>query len=132
MAAHVTTGKSWPDGSPCIQGSVLYLKGEGTDRSIQLRMQAAGADPNYYYVSGRKDDDDAPMIDLALDISGIQHAIDSIPNLRMIIVDTLDSMYPSMRMIDNANIRKCLFPLQEIAEKRNLAVVVFAHTNKGG
>jgi len=132
FTGHVTTGRAWPDGSACPQGTVFYLKGEGTDASIRDRMKLAGADPKQYHLIGRADDDDAPMLDLTLDVPLIVDELNNYPDTKLLIVDTLDSMYPSMRMIDNANIRACLWPLQELAEKYGLAVVVFAHTNKGG
>jgi len=132
LTAHITTGKAWPDGSACPQGTVLYFKGEGTDASIRDRMKLAGADPKRYHLIGRTDDDDAAMIDLAVDVPLIDDALNEHPDTKLLIVDTLDSLFPSMRMIDNAHIRRCLWALQELAEKHGLAVVIFAHTNKGG
>ncbi|MEX2386552.1 MAG: AAA family ATPase, partial [Phycisphaeraceae bacterium] len=132
MTARVTNGKAWADGSPCPQGTTIYIKGEGTDASIRDRHKLSGADGSKYVVIGKTDDDDSPMIDLAEDGPLLNDALDQLPDTKLVIIDTLDSLFPSMRMIDNANIRRCLWPLQEIAEARNLAVVVFAHTNKGG
>lgn len=132
LTGHVTTGRAFPDGAPCPLGDVVYIKGEGTDAAIRDRMQQAGADPRRYVLIGKADDDESPMIDLAEDSGPLLDVLDQLPETKLLIVDTLDSLYPSMRMIDNANIRRCLWPLQEIAERRNLAVVIFAHTNKGG
>lgn len=130
---HVTTGRDFPDGSPCPLGDVLYIKGEGSDAAIRDRMKMAGADGSRYVVIGKADDETSPMIDLALDAgSSLRDALEQLPDARLIIVDTLDSTFPSMRMIDNANIRRCLWPLQELAEERDLAVLIYAHTNKGG
>jgi len=132
LTGRVTTGKAWPDDAPCGKGTVFYLHGEGTAASLRDRMKLAGADPSRYYLIGRAEggEDDSPMIDLAEDVPLIEAELTD--DVRLLIVDTLDSMFPSMRMIDNANIRRCLWPLQDLAERRKLAVVVFAHTNKGG
>ncbi|MEM1208120.1 MAG: AAA family ATPase [Planctomycetota bacterium] len=132
LTAHVTRGETWPDRAACRGGRVLILKGEGSDAAIRDRMELAGADPSRWVLVGRADDPDEPMIDLALDTGLVGDALDSIPDCRLVIVDTLDSMFPSMRSIDNANVRRCLWPLQELAEQRGLAVVLLAHTNKGG
>lgn len=136
MAGNVTTGKSWPDGAPCSRGRVLYLKGEGTDASIRDRMRNAGADPNMYHVIGRADvgdDDESPMIDLGKDDANLlAHELRMLDDVKLVIVDTLDSLFPSMRMIDNGHIRKCLWPMQELAADYDLALVILAHTNKGG
>lgn len=137
LTGHVTNGKPWPDGAPCEQGHVIYIKGEGTDASIRDRMKNAGADPTRYHVVGRADVEDdsgeSPMIDLAGDDTNLLiHAMREIGDVKLIIVDTLDSLFPSMRMIDNGHIRKCLWPMQELAEQHDVALVILAHTNKGG
>lgn len=140
VAGFVTTGRSWPDQTPVPQGAVLYLKGEGSDASIRDRLKLAGADLDKVFIVGRADtadDDESPMIDLANDHAALMRAVQDCEDqcgeaVRLIIVDTLDSMFPSMRMIDNANIRKCLWPLQELAEQTGICALILAHTNKGG
>ncbi|MCC6681137.1 MAG: AAA family ATPase [Phycisphaeraceae bacterium] len=132
ITAHVTRGRSWADGSVCESGSALYLRGEGTDRAIHDRMLQAGADPSRYAIIGRAEGAGNPMIDLASDVPLLAARLDDLPYTKLIIVDTLDSLYPSMNMIDNAKIRACLWPLQELAASRNICVLICAHTNKGG
>lgn len=131
MAGHFTTGRDWPDGSKCERGFVLYLKGEGTDRSVNDRFRLAGADPSMYGIVSRATGAGQEMIDLATDT---RHVADLIRqhDAKYVFIDTLDSMYCSMRMIDNADIRRCLHPMQSLAEKLGVCVIVFAHTNKGG
>lgn len=135
LAARVSKGMHWPDGAPCERGSVLYVKGEGTDASIRDRLRQAGADLPKVAIIGRADaeDDESPMIDLGTDDANLLALpMTEYGDVRLIIIDTLDSLYPSMRMIDNANIRKCLWPMQELAETWGVCVLVLAHTNKGG
>ncbi|MEM1356339.1 MAG: AAA family ATPase [Planctomycetota bacterium] len=136
LAGHVSVGQRWPDGATCESGSVIYCKGEGSDRAIRDRLRMAGADMDRVHVVGRAEDDDtddSPMLDLAgVDAGLLYHEIVAIGDVKLLIVDTLDSLYPSMRMIDNGHIRKCLWPVQEMAERLGICVVVLAHTNKGG
>jgi putative DNA primase/helicase len=131
VAGHVTQGRTWPDGSACEQGMVLYLKGEGSDASLRDRMQNAGAHPDHYIVVSRATGLGEPMIDLANDTPSVVDALDRYPDIRLIVVDTLDSMFPSMKMIDNASIRRCLWPLQQLSEERGICTLILAHTNKG-
>lgn len=135
LAARVSNGAGWPDGLPCESGSVIYVRGEGTDRAIADRLSLAGADMNRLHLVGRAevDDDSSPMLDMAgVDAVLLREAIEGIGDVRLVILDTLDSLYPNMRMIDNGHIRKSLWPMQELAEQLDLCVVVLAHTNKGG
>jgi len=45
LAIHVATGRPWPDGSPCPQGTVLFLSPHDSFRDTILpRMHALGAD----------------------------------------------------------------------------------------
>jgi hypothetical protein len=136
LTSHVTNGTPWPDSAPCERGSVVYIKGEGTDASIRDRMKNAGADASRYAVISRAEvhheSNESPMIDLAGDDANLlAHEIQMNGDVKLVIVDTLDSLYASMRMIDNANIRKCLWPMQELAEQLDIALVILAHTNKG-
>lgn len=135
LAARVSKGQHWPDGAPCERGSVLYVKGEGTDASIRDRLKQAGAELSKVAIIGRADaeDDESPMIDLGTDDANLLALpMTEYGDVRLIIIDTLDSLYPSMRMIDNADIRKRLWPMQELAETWGVCVLVLAHTNKGG
>jgi hypothetical protein len=135
MVSRVTRGMDWPDGTPCEPGHAFYVKGEGTDGSIQARMKLAGADPARYDLISCADtggSNDSPMLDLAgEDGALLAGAIQRQGDVRLVVIDTLDSLYPSMRAIDNANIRKQLWPMQDIAEHYDLAIVILAHTNKG-
>lgn len=134
MVSRVTKGQDWPDGTPCERGHAIYIKGEGTDASIQSRMKLAGANPIKYDVVGEADTDgdESPMLDLGgEDLPLLAAEIQRQGDVRLIVVDTLDSLYPTMRAIDNANIRKQLWPMQQLAEHYDLAVVILAHTNKG-
>lgn len=132
LTGHVTSGRDWPDGTKCEKGFVLYLKGEGTDRSVNDRMRLAGADPTMYGIISKATGAGQEMIDLATDSGCVSDLIDQNPDTRLVIVDTLDSMFPSMRMINNSHIRQCLWPVQSLVEKRGVCVVILAHTNKGG
>src|SRR5690554_6672987 len=45
LAARVTTGTSWPDGSACVPGDVLVMSAEdGIEDTVTPRAVAAGAD----------------------------------------------------------------------------------------
>lgn len=132
LIGHVTTGKPWPDGLPCEKGTCLYIKGEGTDRSVNDRLRLAGADLTKCGIISKATGAGDEMIDLATDAERVADLIDLHPDTRLVIIDTLDSMFPSMRMIDNTRIRQCLWPLQDLAEKWDVCVVLLAHTNKGG
>ena len=45
FAAFVTTGTSWPDGSPCSRGNVIIVAGEDSLEGVWApRLTAAGAD----------------------------------------------------------------------------------------
>ena len=47
LAARVTTGARWPDGTECPVGDVLILSAEdGLADTIRPRLDAAGGDPN--------------------------------------------------------------------------------------
>ena len=131
FAAHITNGWLWPDGAHCPEGDVLYIKGEGSDASIRERAELAGVNLSRFFVIGQATDEEDRMIDLAKDAALVAEVLEDKPGTVAIIIDTLDSLYSSMRMIDNANIRRCLDPMQRLAQDHSIALITMAHTNKG-
>jgi hypothetical protein len=89
LAAHVTTGSPWPDGSPSPAGNVLLCSGAAADDVIRARLAAAGADPARVHAmvrdpNGRFDDlhwwayvgaHDQPDVDPLLAIADRPHTL---------------------------------------------------------
>ena len=85
LAAVVTTGGRWPDGTICMPGHVLVWSGEDDAADTLLpRLLAAGGDPRrFHFVSGTVDRDGARPFDPATDIPPLLTAARGIPDVRV-------------------------------------------------
>lgn len=140
LAAHVTTGREWPDdpmsGPPL--GSVLILSAEDDPGdTIRPRLDAAGADParvhTFVAVETFNDKGEKSIRSLSLgtDLFILEEAIARIGDVKMVIVDPISAYLGDVDSHKNAEVRALLAPLSTLASKHRIAMVVVTHLNKG-
>ncbi len=137
MAARISRGRPWPDGSPCELGSVLFLTAEDDPAdTIRPRLDAHGADVSKVhvlagaYIVDAKDDQADMMISLA-DINIIEAALQQIDNCRIVVVDPIGSFLGGRTDAHRDNeVRSVLAPIGKLAEKYGPAVLAIAHRRK--
>lgn len=134
MAARVTTGRAWPDGSPCPEGEVMYATTEDHFAAVvRPRLTAAGADAARVHflegVTDMKGEEGAVFLDDHLPL--INAFAESHPTVRLLILDTLQSFCGSeTNTNNNASARRIMTPLKRFAEQRQIAVVALEHLTK--
>ena len=135
LAARVTTGAAWPDGSgDAPAGSVLMLnvEDEAAD-TIRPRLEAAGGDPSRVVILDGVKDADGPERGFTLsDASSLGDAVDELKDCRLVVIDPISAYMGRTDSHKDADVRGVLAPLQVLAARRGVAVVVVAHLNKGG
>lgn len=134
MAATVTIGGRWPDGSRCDKGSILIWSGEDDPADTLLpRLLAAGADRDKcYFITGTRDDDGIVQpFDPAHDLAGLQDAIAKIGDVRLLVVDPVVSAVTGDSH-KNTEVRRALQPLVDLAAGCGCAVLGITHFSKGG
>ena len=134
MAATVTTGGHWPDGTRCERGNILVWSGEDDAADTLLpRLLAAGADrARCYFVEGTRNEDGAlEPFDPAHDLHRLQEAVDAIGGVRLLIVDPIVSAVQGDSH-KNTEVRRALQPLVDLAAKCDCAVLGITHFAKGG
>lgn len=135
MAARVSLGSVWPDGtgrSP--MGSVILFGAEDdAGKIVRPRLEAAGADLSRVMVcqgatTGESADEAAGVI-LERHITQLRGALDGMPDCRLIVFDPLPD-YLAADQNDSAEVRAALMPLVRMAQEKNVAVVAVLHQNK--
>jgi putative DNA primase/helicase len=121
FASRVSTGMAWPDGSVNESaGGVLFFAAEDDPAdTIRPRLDAAGADSERVYYCRN------------VDLTEIESRIDRVPDCRLVIIDPIGSYLG--RHVDayrENEVRAVLEPLAEVACRRNIAVILVAHTRK--
>jgi putative DNA primase/helicase len=139
MAARVSTGAPWPDGSPCERGSVLLVTAEDDPGdTIRPRLDAQGADlSRVHQLAGLQrqeiDGSNAEAIFSLSDAGALEAALRELNDCRLIVVDPIGSFLGARTDAHRDNeVRAVLAPVAKLAEQYGPALLVVMHRRKGG
>lgn len=145
IAARVSTGRGFPliegiDDSclPMPPGNCCFINFESdAGREIKPRLRAAGADMSrIVLVKGHlpREDGSMDMINLTRDMPMIERAMDERfkgEGLQFMVLDPVVEFLPGVKLIDVGEVRAALRPLIDYAQRRQVAVAMIVHDNKG-
>jgi len=131
MAATVSRGNQWPDGSPCPLGSTLLVSGEDfiseddeSDDTTLPRLIAANADMNnVHYISQNE-------FHLFKLLPNLEAEIRQKRDLNLIVIDPITAFLGKLDGNSNSDIRGLLAPLSQMASRTNTAILAVSHLNK--
>jgi archaellum biogenesis ATPase FlaH len=135
MAATVTTGGTWPEGTKAQLGSVVFVQSEEIMAvDILPRIDAHGGDLNkvHFYIGGKYEgaDDSEAHFSLASGVDVLEEFIDAIGDVRLLVIDPLGEFIEEMSGNTETDVRRLLRPIRIFAERKGIAVVLMAHLNK--
>lgn len=139
IAARITRAMPWPfdDNSTPIEGSVAFVALEDSPKTtIVPRLEAAGADLNRVHIidgvarfdAGGQYSIDA--LDIGRDIERLRRFHQTAPNLKLVIIDPLDSALGETDPINSVKVRRALWPLKEWCEESGVTAILVCHFNK--
>jgi putative DNA primase/helicase len=133
MAATVTIGGRWPDGSRCEPGNVLIWSGEDDPADTLLpRLLAAGGDrTRVFFVTGTRVDGEVQSFDPARDMQALEYQANLIGGVKLLIVDPVVSAVAGDSH-KNTEVRRALQPLVDLASRLDAAALGITHLSKGG
>jgi putative DNA primase/helicase len=133
LAATITIGGRFPDGTRCEAGNVLIWSGEDDPADTLLpRMIAAGANRSrVFFVDGARIDGQVVPFDPARDMLGLLEAVDSIGGCSLLVVDPVVSAVAGDSH-KNGEVRRALQPLVDLAAATGAAVLGISHFSKAG
>jgi putative DNA primase/helicase len=132
LAATVSSGGRWPDGSRARAGSVVIWSGEDDNAdTLNPRLRAAGADLHRVHtVGGVIDQGESFPFDPSRDMAALRDAIAGLPDVRLIVIDPVVSAI-SGDSHKNAEVRRGLQPLVDLAGELRCALLGVTHFSKG-
>jgi putative DNA primase/helicase len=132
MAATITRGGRWPDGTRPTAGDVLIWSGEDDPAdTLTPRLMAAGADlERCHLITGTRDDDGLRAFDPARDMPALAAAALPLADVALLMVDPLVSAVAGDSH-KNAETRRALQPLVDLAGQLGAAVIGISHYTKG-
>lgn len=133
LAATLTSGGRWPDGSRATAGRVLMWSGEDdAGDTIAPRLRAAGADESrFVLIAGRTRNGKRQAFDPAHDLPALAVAAARLGDVAMLIVDPLVAALGDADSHRNAETRNALAPLVELGQQFDAAVIGITHHSKG-
>lgn len=134
LAAAITTGAPWPDGTPGgPPGDVIVWSGEDDiDDTLAPRLRAAGANmKKIHFVRAHRKAGEARPFDPGTDFPALLEAAKGLPNLRMVLVDPIANAVTGDSH-KGAEVRRGLQPLVDLAAAADVAVMGISHLSKGG
>lgn len=132
IARSITNGEPLPDSQGQMEtGDVMFITYEDPPSLVKMRAKVLGIDLDHLYVIEGQEDENGNMIPFNQDdVIHLDAAItESYPNTKLLVVD------PWTRYLDDEDfkdyiIRRALAPLEMLAQKHHLTVIVVAHVNK--
>jgi len=133
LAAIITRGDCWPDGTLCSEsGNVLIWSGEDDAKDTLLpRLSAHGADlERVYFVSDVNEQNGVRAFDPSRDIPKLYKKASEMSEIRLIIIDpVVNAVLGDSHK--NGEVRRALQPLIELGEKLKAVILGISHFSKG-
>jgi putative DNA primase/helicase len=136
LCAHITAQKLFPDKFKAVLGDVLIISAEDDPQdTVKPRLIAAGADlKRCHFLDGVRvrgeEKESFRMFDLEQDIKPLEHTVEALPDLKLIIIDPVSAYQGKTDSHNNAEIRGLLAPYQKLAAEHGIALVLVTHFNK--
>lgn len=133
IAATLSTAGRWPDGAHCEPGDVVIWSGEDDPADTLLpRLIAAGADPRrVHFVDSVTEAEGKRPFSPAADLDLLSETMDRLEQRpALLIVDPVVSAVAGDSH-KNAEVRRALQPLVDLASRHGCAVLGVTHFTKG-
>lgn len=132
LAATVSSGGCWPDGTRSVAGNVMIWSGEDDPADTLVpRLALAGADlSRVFFISGVQDGAERRAFDPARDMEALRRRLVAVGNIRLLIIDPIVSAIVGDSH-KNAEVRRGLQPLADLAANLHFALLGITHFSKG-
>lgn len=139
LAATVTRGDKWPDGSENTRGprSVILMASEDDwDSVIIPRLDEYGANKDLILeaqsVYRKGDQTTNALASLNRDIELLSKRIAERGDVSLVIIDPITNYLEGLSMNKEQEMRGMLMPLADMAQRQNVCVLTIGHLNKRG
>lgn len=132
LAATVTSAGRWPDGNRSPIGNVVIWSGEDDPADTLVpRLALSGADlSRVYFIADVREGNERRSFDPARDMEALQRKLVEIGDVRLLIVDPIVSAIAGDSH-KNAEVRRGLQPLADLAASMRCALLGITHFSKG-
>jgi len=132
IAALISAGLKFPDGSISKPGNVIIWSGEDMPEDTLIpRLLSMGGNPKrVFFVSGLNRDDRVEAFDPSQHMPLLSKAIEKLGSIDLLIIDPVVSAV-SGDSHKNAEVRRSLQPIVDLGRLHDAAVIGISHFSKG-
>lgn len=132
LAAIITAGGKWPDGTQAALGDVVIWSGEDDlPTTLVPRLCASGADMSkVHFVQDVRHGKEVRPFDPAADTDALRTTLAELSDVRLLVVDPIVSAVGGDSH-KNAEVRRSLQPLVHLAHEQGCALLGITHFSKG-
>ncbi|MBX3619078.1 MAG: AAA family ATPase [Rhizobacter sp.] len=132
LAATISVGRTWPDGSGAQAGNVLIWSGEDDPADTLLpRFLAMGGDPSrIFFIEDVVREGRQRSFDPSRDFPALETKVSQIGDVQAVIVDPIINAVAGDSH-KNAETRRALQPIVDLAARHNIAAIGISHFSKG-
>ncbi len=133
LAARVSTGSPWPDGSQCPRGEAILLNAEDDpEDTIRPRLDAAQANPEKVHelFAVRETNGSESMFSLEKDVALLEATLIANPDVVLVVIDPISAYLGKSDSYRETDIRNILSPLQALAAEYDVSIIYVTHLNK--
>ncbi len=133
LAAHVTAGIPFPDGTVPAVGDVLFLSAEeSAAKALVPRLRVAGAALDRVSIADirLKRNDRVEVFTLADGTAPIEAALEEMDHPRLVIIDSLTSCTAGIDTFRTDAFGPVLADLAQLSERKNVTILCLAHFTK--
>ena len=132
IAATLSRGGEWPDGAPCRpQRAVIWSGEDDVASTLVPRLMAHGANLEMIsFVTSTRDAGETRSFDPARDLLQLRQTLCALDDVGLLIIDPIISVV-SGDSHKNAEVRRGLQPVVELASTVGCAVLGITHLSKG-
>lgn len=132
LAATVSTGGRWPDGTHTSTGNVVIWSGEDDPADTLVpRLALSGADlSRVYFIADIREGNEQRSFDPARDMEPLRRKLAEIGDVRLLVIDPIVSAIAGDSH-KNAEVRRGLQPLVDLARTMHCALLGITHFSKG-
>jgi DNA polymerase III delta prime subunit len=140
IASRVSTGTAFCDGAPGLLGDVVIVSAEDdAEDTIRPRLDVLGADVSRIHLlrAVRRICADGKISErefsnLGSDLDGLEDALVQLPATQLVVIDPISAYLGATDSYKNADVRRLLSPLAQLAARRNVGIVAITHLSKSG
>ncbi len=137
IAARQSRGDKFPDGARCEVGDTIFLSAEDDAAdTIRPRLDAAGADVSKIHrvkavrVTLTDGGTGESAFSLERDLERLEDALKTNSSIKLLVIDPISAYMGRVDTHRDAEIRRVLSPLAEMAARLGIAVVAVMHLKK--